>query len=541
MKKLPIGDQTFIELIKPDTVYVDKTEYIYNLVKPRRGRYFFSRPRRFGKSLTCSTLDTIFSGNKELFKDLWIYQSDYEWEARPVVRFDFSQISHGTVEELTKGLHSALNFNAEKHGIKLTEQTLKEKFAQLITMLGRAKGQVAIIIDEYDKPITDVIDNPDMVDLMRIELRNFYGTLKGDTVDANMYFLFITGVSKFSKVALFSEFNNLDDITLDERYAALVGYTQRDVEAYLAPHIMQLAEKEQSTYDQILSKLKDWYNGFRFSKSKITVYNPFSMHKCLSSKDFSNYWFTSGTPRFLIKIFTKEPSAVKEFVDQSSWEIAASGMETFSPEVYYKNIVPLLLQTGYLTIESYNNLARNYTLDYPNHEVRYSMTEQIMEFVAKIPDVIIGKLMERFTRALQADDINAYCVAFRDYLKQIPHDIIVSREKFFQATFVGTALLVDVNAVIAEVATDRGFVDVVLHGANKVFVIEFKLNETPKVAFEQIITKKYHEKYIAQGESVTLVGINVDTQNGVEVAWITSDQNNLPQNLTTNYTVNKYP
>jgi hypothetical protein len=180
------------------------------------------------------------------------------------------------------------------------------------------------------------------------------------------------------------------------------------------------------------------------------------------------------------------------------------------------------LQTGYLTIKNYNTLARNYTLDYPNHEVRYSMTEQIMNFVAKIPDVTIGKLMACFILALQTDDIDAYCSTFRDYLKQIPHNIIVSREKFFQAMFVGTALLVDVNAVIAEVATDRGFVDVVLHGTNKVFVIEFKLNETPKVAFDQIITKKYHEKYIAQGKSVTLVGINVDTRNGVEVAWITN-------------------
>jgi hypothetical protein len=189
--------------------------------------------------------------------------------------------------------------------------------------------------------------------------------------------------------------------------------------------------------------------------------------------------------------------------------------------VYYKKIIPLLLPTGYLTIKGYDNDEQNYLLDYPNYEVRISMTKQIMEFVAHIPDVMIGELMARFVRALQADDVDAFCTTFRDYLKQIPHDIIVSREKFFQATFVGTVLLVDANAVIAEVATDRGFIDVVLHSANKVLVMEFKLNKTPAFALKQIITKKYHEKYVALGKQVVLVGINANTGKGVEVAWVT--------------------
>ncbi len=219
MKKLPIGEQTFSELIKPGTLYVDKTEHIYHLIKQGRGRYFFSRPRRFGKSLTCSTFDAIFSGHKELFKDLWIGQSDYKWEARPVVFFDFSQISHETPEQLAKGLHSALNANAKKYGIDLKEQDLKEKFAELIKTLGETKDSVAIIIDEYDKPIVDLVDNLKQAELSRAVLKNFYGTLKGKDVDANMHFLFVTGVSKFAKVALFSDLNNLDDITNDARTA----------------------------------------------------------------------------------------------------------------------------------------------------------------------------------------------------------------------------------------------------------------------------------------------------------------------------------
>jgi hypothetical protein len=521
LKKLQIGDQSFPEMLKAHCMYIDKTKDIYELVKESRGRYFLSRPRRFGKSLTCSTLATIFEGRRELFKDLWIGQSNYIWEKHPVVRFDFSRISHQTSEKLVKGLHSALNAQAQKYDVILQEEELKEKFTELITAIAKKHGPVVVIIDEYDKPITDLIDESTQAELSRNELRNFYGTLKGDDVDAALHFLFVTGVSKFAKVSLFSEFNNLDDITMDEKFATIVGYTQQEVETYLKDYIKLLAEKEQLSYEQTLAKLKTWYNGFGFSKSTITVYNPVSLHKCFDSKYFSNYWFTTGTPNFLVKIFNKEPSTVKNFVAQDAWEITASGIETFSPEVYYKKIIPLLLQTGYLTIKCYNDAERIYTLDYPNYEVRLSMTEQIMEYVAHIPDVTIGKLIARFTRALQSDNIDAYCTTFRDYLKLIPHNIIVNREKFFQATFYGTALLIDTHAVVSEVATDRGFVDVVLHGTNKIFVMEFKKDKSPEAAMQQILAHKYYEKYVIDGKPVVLVGINFNIEaEGVEVAWM---------------------
>jgi hypothetical protein len=522
LKSLPIGVSTFESIITSNALYVDKTQQIYQLLKPN-SRYFLSRPRRFGKSLTCSTLATIFEGRRELFKDLWIGQSNYTWEKHPVVRFDFSRISHQNRESLILGLHSALDNRAQTDEITLSEKQLKEKFAELIKKLAHKHGRVVVIIDEYDKPITDLIDSPEQAELVRAELRNFYGTLKGEDVDAVLHFLFVTGVSKFAKVSLFSEFNNLNDITMDEKFATIVGYTQQEVETYLEDHIKQLAEKEQASYEQTLVKLKKWYNGFCFSSegNQIKTYNPLSLHKCLDSQRFSNYWFASGTPNFLVKIFKKEPSTVKNFVAQEAWEITASGMEAFSPEVYYKKIIPLLLQTGYLTIKSYDDVERNYTLDYPNYEVRLSMTEQIMEYIAHIPDVMLGKFIARFTRALQADNIDEYCSTFRDYLKLIPHNIVVDREKFFQATFYGTALLIDTHAVVSEVATDRGFVDIVLHGANKIFVMEFKKDKSPETALQQIITKKYYEKYVIEGKQIALVGINFDLEvDGVDVAWV---------------------
>ena len=542
MKRLPIGDQSLPELLKSGALYIDKTEEIYKLLQPR-SRYFLSRPRRFGKSLTCSTLEAIFEGKKEVFKDLWIGQSDYAWEKHPVVRFDFSRISHQTRDDLVKGLHSALDATAKKYDIRLGEEQLSEKLAALITWLAEKQGPVAVIIEEYDKPILDLIDKPEEAECSRNELRSFYGTLKGDTVDNVLHFLFVTGVSKFAKVSFFSELNNLNDITLDEQFAAIVGYTQQDVETYLMEHIKVLAEKEQRTYEQTLGKLKTWYNGFRFSESEVTVYNPFSLHRCLVARKFSNYWFSSGTPSFLMKLISKDPVAVKNFVDQGKWEIAASDMESFSIEVYYRKIITLFLQTGYLTIKSYDDVEENFTLDYPNYEVRSSMARQIMEYVAHIPSVKFGKFYKRFINALEQDNIDEYCSAFRDYLKLIPHDIIADRENFFQATFLGTAALMDEQSIRSEVCTDRGYVDIVMHGAKKVYVMEFKKDKTPENAMNQILEKKYYEKYVIEGKingrPVVLVGINFDLgpevkkgktgkvakrekiENvGVEVAWV---------------------
>jgi hypothetical protein len=521
LKKLAVGNQTFENLQPQGFLYVDKTKHLYEMITLGGGRFFLSRPRRFGKSLTCSTLSAIFEGRKELFEDLWIGSSDYTWEKHPVIHLDFSELTYDTPQDLRDSLHEKLDSIAHKYEINNIESKfLKTKLANFIAKLNEKHGSVVVLVDEYDKPITEHIDNFGLADKMRTILRGLYGAFKGTTLDRHLHFLFITGVSKFSKVSLFSEVNNLKDITLDSRFATIVGYTQQEVEIYLADHIKFLADKEQMNYDQMLKKLQIWYNGFCFGKSNAKVYNPVSLHNCLDSQDFSNYWFATGTPNFLIKIFQKVHSSVKQFVAQDRWEIVESDMEAFSPEVYYKKIILLLLQTGYLTIKKYDPLARIYELDYANYEVRLSMTEQIMEYVAQLPRVTLSKFIVRFIQALQADDINAYCATFKEYLKLIPHNIIVNREKFFQATFFGTALLVDANTILSEVATDRGFVDIVVHGTHKTFVMEFKKDTSPNAALQQILEKKYYEKYVLSGKHVTLVGINFDVKDSVEVAWI---------------------
>jgi len=520
MKSLPIGVSTLQSIIKGDALYVDKTEIIYQLIKGEHSkRYFFSRPRRFGKSLTCSTLASIFSGNKELFEHLWIGQSDYAWETRPVLFFDFSQISHKTPEALIDGLYSAVDTHAKQYGIVLTQKRLKERFAELIKTLGQTMGSVAIIIDEYDKPIIDLIDKPEQAELSRMELKDFYGTLKGSDLDANIHFLFVTGVSKFSKVALFSDLNNLEDLTNDVRAAALVGYTDTEVDQYLVPHIQVFADMRKETYEQTRQVLKTWYNGYRFTKSPITVYNPFSLHNCLTKNDLYNYWFTSGTPSFLIKFIEKNPHIAADIETIEGSFFSESNFESFTIDLYYQNYKTLLLQTGYLTFASdYDIDEHGYKVAYPNEEVRYSMTQQIMQFVGCITPEQFGQFGSRFRKALASDDIDLFCKHLQDFIKLIPHNIRVDLEKFYHQVFFMICVLFGKRPA-TEIATEEGFMDLLLEGTHNTFVVEFKKNSTPEIALAQIEKKRYWEPYaIIKTKKIVLAGISFNkTDAGIAV------------------------
>ncbi|MFH1832509.1 MAG: AAA family ATPase [bacterium] len=518
LKALPIGVSTFESLIIHNKEYIDKTKYIYDLLIPR-SRYFLSRPRRFGKSLTCSTLRSIFSGDRELFKNLWIGQSDYAWEKHPVIYFDFSQIGHSDAEDLRISLHETLDAIAREYNVTTISTQLETKFAELIKTLGQTKNSVAVIIDEYDKPIVDLIDDTNQAELIRKELKKFYGTLKGTDVDAHVHFLFITGVSKFSKVALFSDLNNLEDLTNDTRAAALVGYTDAEVDKYLAEHIKAFADKRQESYEQTRQVLKTWYNGYRFTKDTIKVYNPFSLHNCLTKKDLYNYWFSSGTPSFLIKFIEKNPQISVDIETIEGSFFSESNLENFSIDLYYQNYRTLLLQTGYLTFASdYNTEQRGYKVAYPNEEVRYSMTEQIMQFVGNITPEQFGQFGARFRKALASDDLELFCKHLQDFIKLVPHNIRVDLEKFYQQIFFMVCLLFGQRPA-AEVATEEGFMDLLMEGTKYTFVIEFKRDSTPEIALEQIEEKRYWEPYeILKTKQIVLAGITFNkTDTGTYV------------------------
>lgn len=523
LKSLPIGKQTFANIINEGSLYVDKTKYLQPLIE-EHGRYFLSRPRRFGKSLTCSTLKAIFENKKELFKDLWIGQNNYKWTKHPVIYLDFSQISHANNIELKEGLHSAVNKYAQENNIKLKEKLLKEKFAELIKKIAKVHGPVAIIVDEYDKPIVDHIKNSELAEQMRLLLKEFYEVFKGADIDANLNFLFVTGVSKFSKVSLFSGINNLVDLTMSTHADTLVGYTDSEVDYYLHDHIMSLADKHQESFDSIRSQLKKWYNGYRFTENETFVYNPFSLHNCLNEGVFKNYWFTSGTPNFLIDWIKYNQLIASQIETVEGEKIASSELEAFDIQIYHQKFKILLLQTGYLTITGYDKRSRIYSVAYPNLEVRYSMTEQILEYIGNISPVNFGNFVPKFTDALSSDNIDLFCQYLQDFFILIPHTVIVDLEKFYQGIFYMICRLFG-GKPLAEVATNVGFIDILLEGFKYRYIIELKKDKKPDVALKQIEQKGYAESSkIESDKPIILVGISFKkTTKGINLAWKTKN------------------
>lgn len=519
MKKLPIGQQSIEKIIKNNYTYVDKTEILHELIKSS-DYYFLSRPRRFGKSLTCSTLEAIFQGRKELFQGLFISKTDYSWPKHPVVRLDFNDIAHETPQELKLALCEELDSIADQYEIVLTSKILQTKFKSLIKQLAEKYGPVVVIIDEYDKPIIDHIDNKDLAIVMRDTLKRFYGTLKGKDIDSRLRFLFITGVSKFSKVSLFSELNNLDDITMSEKFATLCGCTQQELENVFAQHIKALSKKEGISVAATLDKLKLWYNGFQFSKTGPKIYNPFSLLHCFSNQDFSNYWFTSGTPTFLIRLIEKNPLIVNKLPELENTTISTTSMDSFSVETYDDNFLTMLVQAGYLTITNYDADSRTYRLRYPNYEIRLSMTEQIFKYTAHLSFESFGPFVGRFHRALNNNDMDAFCQAMQDLFILIPHNVVINEEKFYHGIFHAITRLMGAR-IDSEQPVQSGFVDAIIQTAQRIYVIELKKGKTTDVALKQIYDKEYFAKFkIESNKPITLVGITFNkTTKGVVLKW----------------------
>ena len=359
--QLPVGIHDFETIRTENYLYVDKTQLIYQMITQGR-MYFLSRPRRFGKSLLVSTLHAIFQGKKHLFKDLWMDQSDYTWEQYPVIWLDMSAVMSTSTELLQQTLGEQLDIIAEQYDVKLaTSLSIFGRLNKLITQLSKTNQKVVVLIDEYDKPLIDQIHRPEIAMGNREILKQFYGILK--VQNANIRFILLTGVSKFSKVSVFSGLNNLRDISLSTDYATLLGYTEQELTYYFKPEINSLAQKEGLSHPALLDKIKHWYNGYRFSEEETSVYNPFSALLLFTEQKFSDYWFETGTPTFLVNLIQERQF---DIANMENLEIGAASFSTY--EIDELNVLPLLYQTGYLTIKSYDRSTRNYELGYPNRE-----------------------------------------------------------------------------------------------------------------------------------------------------------------------------
>ena len=508
MKKLPIGIQTFRKLIDGNYLYVDKTKNIHRLIV-HGSVYFLSRPRRFGKSLLISTLNEIFEGEKELFKGLWIYKADYAWEKYPVVRIDFSRKKAESRDDLKDFILYRLKIIADKYGVSLERNQYDEAFDELLTKLSGI-NKVVVLIDEYDKPIIDNIENKDLAVELREILKGFYTIIKA--CDEHIKFVLLTGVSKFSKAGVFSGLNNLEDISMDVRYSSLCGITGKEMEGCFEEHIGRLTEFEGIEQPELIEKIAYWYNGFCFSRSCEKVFNPFSALLLFKKLSFGNYWFESATPSFLIKLIKE-----KGF-DLNRLDRVKVGESAFSSyEIENLKVVPILFQTGYLTITGYDKERMEYTLAYPNFEVKNSMTECLAEAYSFVERELVHGYAWKLIDALRGHDFDAFFDTLRVFFADIPYDLHIPKEKYYQTVFYLIFSLVGLK-VEAEVRTNKGRIDAVIMDKD-VHIFEFKLDGDKKdSALRQIKEKGYCEKYQGTGREIYIFGVEFVDRNVGE--WV---------------------
>lgn len=514
-KSLHPSTSTFRTLIEGDYLYIDKTKYIYELVKRSAGVYFFSRPRRFGKSLFVSTLEDVFRGNRELFKGLWIDGSDYQWETHPVIRLDFSSNSIATAAELEQFIDYEFQRIARENG--LTEPLLgynyKSRFQDLIRQLAQT-SQVVILVDEYDKPLTDNLENLEEAVRIRDVLRSFYSVIKA--LDQHIRFVFITGISKFSKVGVFSAMNNLDDMTMTPTFATAFGITEEELQTYFAPYITAFAEKENISESKLVDLVRIWYDGFCFVEECESVYNPFSTIQLFNKQRFANYWFDSGTPTFLVKLLRDQNYYIEAFEELVLPEVDFS---TF--ELEHLDIVPLLFQTGYLTIKDYKKEIGEetiYSLSYPNREVERAFTTYLLSSFSYTERSLSRSHLYQLVEALQKHDIEQVFIILRTFFANVPYNIAIDKEAYYQTIFYIVFKMLGVQ-VDAEVVTNRGRIDAVVELDDHIFLFEFKLNGSAQEALNQIKEKEYVQKYSLVGKPLTCIGANFNTETRMVDDW----------------------
>jgi hypothetical protein len=506
MKRLPIGIQTFKEMVTENYLYVDKTEYIYKLLSNGGKYYFLSRPRRFGKSLLISTLKELFLGNKDYFQNLWIYDK-MDWQEHPVIHLDFSGLRYGNRRELTDTLEYLVNQNARANNVELTENGYDKRFNQLIIQLSR-KNRVVILVDEYDKPIIDFIDKPEIAMANRDILRGFFTSIKG--ADEYIKFALLTGVSKFSKVSVFSGLNNLNDITVDKKYAPMLGYTHDELLHYFNDRIEALAQEKQIDTASIVADIKDWYNGYSWD-GRAFVFNPFSVLSFFSKEEFGNYWFESGTPSFLMKLIKDHKLDITQF---ESYRTGEAIFESF--ELDKINIAALLFQTGYLTVKSVEPIdrtRRHYILSYPNQEVKESFLEHLLsDYSGRFPNEI-SILVYDLKKSLQSRNLDKFVEIMNSVFASISYNIFINdMEAYYHSVIYLTLMLLGID-VQTEIQTNRGRIDAIVAMDNTLFIMEFKLG-TALEAINQIKQKKYYEKFQhLSSHSIYIIGIGIDTQN----------------------------
>ena len=509
-----MGIQTFEEIITRNLLYIDKTEYIYRMTHSGGKHYFLARPRRFGKSLLVSTFQSYFEGKKDLFKGLAIEKLEQEWTEYPVLHFDMSGGKHMEKEQLEKYLDDMLNEQEELLGLSHKEKAPNLRLKDLILQLYKQTGrQVVVLIDEYDAPLLDVAHDKDRLTELRNVMRNFYSPLK--KYEPYLRFVFLTGITKFSQVSIFSELNNITLLSMNKDYAGICGITKDELLTQMSEDIDMLAEAQEISREETIKKLKEHYDGYHFANVSPDVFNPYSLLNCFAEQEFGSYWFASGTPTYLINMMR-----YYEVMPTDITRVEADASEFDAPTENMSTIMPLLYQSGYITIKDYNKDYNYYTLDIPNKEVRVGLTKSLIPSYVTQNTLATTNTARRIAQALDKQNMEGALQLLQTFLGTIPYCNVTNYEGHYQQMlFIIFSLLTD-YLVDVEVHTPRGRVDIVLLTKTDLYLIELKLNKDAQTAMQQINLKNYRQRFALSGKPITKVGVNFDGTTGNITDWL---------------------
>ena len=512
-KTITTSAYTFENTIANNYLYVDKTDYFHQLVSEPNGLFFLSRPRRFGKSLSVSILKNIFSGNKAMFQGLKIYDMPYDWKVYPVINLNISLAPCESASSLNEGLCDLLRVNAENLGIVLSDQKHSGLLFTELIRNAKTQGKVVILIDEYDKPLVENIYAPHLEDIRQV-LENFYINIKA--ADEHLRFVFMTGVTKFSKVSVFSKLNNLRDITMTEQFATMYGYTQLELEQYFGDRIDELADKNNVDKLEFRNKIKLWYNGFRFNKNAETVYNPVSLGLFINEGgDFTSYWFSTGNPSFIFNILkNKQINFFKSIHDL----VPDFLLDSF--DVANIQAAPLLLQTGYLTIESAQFLFNKmmYKLNFPNMEIEIAFEHHLLQMLTQRNLQEVSSEIAQFQMALYSNDTEELHRLLFSHIAAIPYAHRSDMEENYQNIIYSIFRLMGAD-VHNEVHLNKGRIDSVIVNNDHIYIFEFKIDQSADIALAQIKENGYANPYLNSGKPITMIGINFSREMRNIVEW----------------------
>ena len=507
----PIGIQTFAEIITKNMLYIDKTEYVYRMAN--EGKYFFlSRPRRFGKSLLTSTFKSYFEGKKELFKGLAMEKLEKEWTEYPVLHFSMAGGKHMEKDELERYLDFILQIQERQFGIDNAQKDANTRLLNLImTAYNKTGKQVVVLIDEYDAPLLDVVHEDEKLPVLRNVMRNFYSPLKD--CEPYLRFVFLTGITKFSQMSIFSELNNISNISMDDEYAGICGITMDELTTQMSADVDFLAEKLGMTRAETLSKLREYYDGYHFAGQSPDVFNPFSLLNAMARGKMDYYWFSSGTPTYLIEMLRKFHVLPSEIgggdADKSEFDAPTENMTS---------VIPLLYQSGYVTIKGYDPETELYTLDLPNKEIRVGLYRCLLPNYIGTNTVKGTTTIAKMSALIRRGNIDGALEMLQAFLETVPYCQGANTEGHYQQMMYVIFSILN-HYVDVEVRTPRGRVDMVLRTATHLYLFELKLNKDAAAAMRQIELKEYPKRFMQCGLPIVKVGINFDVEKHNITDW----------------------